>query len=122
METMALLREGQGRTAEATALYAEAVATFEQQSGYPSYDTIECLYRQSGHLLRDGKFADAETAIHRVTRVMDEIDCVSDFEKSDYVATLASALDALGRKQESDEARKQAEQLLERARKNAEGE
>jgi tetratricopeptide (TPR) repeat protein len=121
LETMALLRESQGRTAEATALYTETVAAFEGQSGYSSYDTIECLYRQSGHLLRVGKFADAETAIRRVTQVMDDIDGVSDFEKSDYVATLASALDGLGRKEESNDARKRAKELLERARKQSEG-
>ena len=122
METIALLRGEQGRTAEATALYGEAVAIFEKQSGYPSYDTIECLYRQSGHLLRAGKFAEAEMAIRRVTGVMDDICGVSDFEKSDYMATLASVLDELGRKEESEEARKRAEELLERARKDAESE
>jgi len=44
------------------------------------------------------------------------------FEKSDYIATLASALDGLGRKRESEEAWKRAEELLERARKQAETE
>jgi tetratricopeptide (TPR) repeat protein len=122
LETVALLREEQGRTTEATALYGEAVASFEEQTGYPSYDTIECLYRESGHLLRAGKFVEAEAAIRRVTGVMDDIDGVSDFEKSDYVAALASALDGLGRAQESEEARKRAEELLDRARKNAERE
>lgn len=122
LETMALLREEQGRTAEATALYGQAVALFEEQTGYPSHETVECLYRQSGHLLRAGKFVEAATAIRRVTEVMDGCEGVSDFEKSDYVATLASALDGLGRPQESVEARKRAEELLERARKNAERE
>jgi tetratricopeptide (TPR) repeat protein len=121
IETLALLRQQEGKMADATALYAEAVATFEKQSGYPSYDTIECLYRQSGHLLRAGKFADAETTIRRVTEAMDKIEGVSDFEKSDYMATLASALDGVGSGQESEEARKRAEELLARARKNAEG-
>ena len=122
IETIALLREEQGRLEEATALYGEAVTLFEGQAGYPAYDTIECLYRQSGQLVRTGRFADAENAIRRVTQVMDEIDGVSDFEKSDYIATLASALDGLERKEESDEARKRAEELLERARKAAEAE
>jgi len=43
----------------------------------------------------------------------------SDFEKSDYMATLASALDGLGRKRESEEAQRCAEEFLERARKEA---
>jgi tetratricopeptide (TPR) repeat protein len=120
IETIALLREKQGRIEEATALYGEAVTLFEGQAGYPAYDTIECLYRQSGQLIRAGRFADAGNAICRVTQVMDETDGVSDFEKSDYMATLASALDGLGRKEESDEARKRAEELLQRARKAGE--
>jgi hypothetical protein len=53
---------------------------------------------------------------------MDKIDGVSDFEKSDYIATLASALDGLGRTHESEEAGERAEELLERARKQAETE
>jgi tetratricopeptide (TPR) repeat protein len=122
IETTALLREEQGRIEEATTLYGEAVTLFEGQAGYPAYETIECLYRQSGQLIRTGRFADAETALRRVTQVMDEIDGVSDFEKSDYIATLASALDGLGRKEESGEAHKRAEELLERARKAAEAE
>jgi tetratricopeptide (TPR) repeat protein len=122
IETIALLREKQGRIEEATALYSEAVKLFEGQAGYPAYDTIECLYRQSAQLIRTGRFAEAGNAIRRVTQVMDEIDGVSDFEKSDYMATLALALDGLGRKEESDEARKRAEELLERARKAAEAE
>jgi pyruvate-formate lyase-activating enzyme len=69
-----------------------------------------------------GKFADAEKAIRRATEAMDKIDGVSDFEKADYIATLAAALDGLGRKQESEEAGKRAEELLERARKQAETE
>jgi hypothetical protein len=107
---------------EALALYSEAVAIFEQQYGYPSYETMECLYRQSGQLIRAGKFDNAEKAIRRVTEAMDKIDGVSDFEKSDYIATLASALDGLGRTHESEEAGERAEELLERARKQAETE
>ncbi len=122
LETLAILREIQGRTEEALALYGEAVAIFELQYGYPSYETIEGFYRQSGQLIRAGKFADAEKAIRRVTEAMDKIDGVSDFEKSDYIATLAAALDGLGRKQESEEAGQRAEELLERARKQAETE
>lgn len=122
IETLALLREQSGKMEEATNLYGEAVAIFERQYGYPSYETLECLYRQSGHLLRAGRFADAETAIRRVIGAMDEGNDVSDFEKSDYAATLASALEGLGRKNEADEAGKRAEDLLERARKNAEAE
>ncbi|HEY4843584.1 MAG TPA: hypothetical protein VIH78_16565 [Terriglobales bacterium] len=52
---------------------------------------------------------------------MDEIDYISDFEKSDYMATLASAMGGLGVKEESEEAGKRAEELLERARKEVEG-
>jgi uncharacterized membrane protein len=47
---------------------------------------------------------------------------MSDFEKSDYIATLAAALDGLGREQESEEAMKHAEELLERTRNQAETE
>jgi tetratricopeptide (TPR) repeat protein len=120
LETLAILRETQGKTEEALALYGEAVTIFEQQYGYPSYETIECLYRQGGQLIRAGKFDNAEKTIRRVTEAMDKIDGVSDFEKSDYMATLATALDGLGRKHESEEAGKLAEDLLERARKQAE--
>ncbi|MGA7630947.1 MAG: hypothetical protein WCB11_09270 [Terriglobales bacterium] len=56
-----------------------------------------------------------------VTGAMDEIDYVSDFEKPDHMATLASALGGLGLKEESEEAGKRAEELLERARKEVEG-
>lgn len=122
LETLAILREQQGRTEEALALYREAVALIEQQYGYPSYETMEGLYRQGGQLIRAGKFADAEKAIRRVTEAMDQIDGGSDFERSDYVATLAAALDGLGRKRESEEAATRAEELLERARKRAEAE
>jgi tetratricopeptide (TPR) repeat protein len=122
IETMALLREEQCRTSESIALYSEAVAVFEQLCGYPAYETIECLYRQSGQLIRAEKFGDAEKAIRRVTEAMDKVDEVSDFEKSDYIATLASALDGLGRKDESEEAGKRAGELMERARKDAETE
>jgi hypothetical protein len=52
---------------------------------------------------------------------MDEIDCVSDFEKSDYMAMLASAMGGLGVKEESEEAGKRTEELLERARNEVEG-
>jgi len=122
VETIAFLREVRDKIEEAATLYCEAVALFEEQAGYPAYETIECLYRQSGQLIRAGRFADAENAIRRVIQVMDEIDCVSDFEKSDYVATLAAALDGLGRQKESEEARKRAEELLDRARKAADPE
>ena len=115
IETLAGLREEQGRKEEATALYNEAVAMFERQCGYPSYETLESLYRQSGHLLRTGKFANAEAAIRRVIEKMDEVDGISDFEKSDYMVTLASALEGVGRKPESEQARKSADILLERA-------
>lgn len=122
LESISFLREAQGRVQEAIALYADAVAIFERQNGHASYETIECLYRQSGQLLRAGRFADAENAIRRVTQIMDGVDSVSDFEKADYVATLASALDGLGRIQEAEETRKRAEELLERARNAAENE
>jgi tetratricopeptide (TPR) repeat protein len=120
LESISFLRETQGRTDEAISIYAEAVAIFERQSGLASYETIECLYRQSGQLLRAGKFADAEKAIRRVVGKMGEVEGVSGFEKADYVATLASALEGLGRTQEAEETRKRADELLERARKEAE--
>jgi len=120
LESISFLRETQGRSEEAISLCADAVANFERQSGPASYETIECLYRQSGQLLRAGRFADAERPIRRVVETMDEIDGVSDFEKADYVATLASALDGLGRSQEAEEAAKRAEELLERGGKQAE--
>jgi predicted kinase len=107
---------------EAIALYADAVAIFERQNGHASYEAAECLYRQSGQLLRAGQFADAENAIRRVMQIMDDVDCVSDFKKADYVATHAPALEGLERNQEAEEARKRAEELLQRARNAAENE
>lgn len=82
---------------------------------------IRGFYRLSGQLIRAGNFADAEKTIRGVTEAMDKVDGVSDFEKSDYIATLAAALDGLGRKHQSEEAGR-AEELLERARKQAETE
>jgi len=120
VETLAFLREVQGRNADATALFAEAVSLFEQQCGYPSYETLECLYRQSGHLLRAGKLADAEVAIRRVTTRMHEVEECSSYERADYVATLASVLGGLGRTAESEEATAQAEELMERGRRESE--
>lgn len=120
IETLASLRETQGRIEEATSLYKEAIVHFERLYGYPSYETIESLYRQSGHFLRVGNFVDAEKAIRRAIETMDQIDGISDYEKSDYMATLANALEGLGRMDESEEAGKQSHELFERAQKEAE--
>ena len=120
LENLALLREAEGKTNEAEAKYAEAVAEYEKVSGFPSYETAEALYHQSGCLLRMGKVSAAETPIRRAISVMDKVDNLSDYEKSDYLSTLASILEATGRNSEGTEMRARADQLFEEAKKQGE--
>jgi tetratricopeptide (TPR) repeat protein len=74
--------------------YAQAVAEYERIFGFPSYETAEALYHQSGCLFRMGRFGPAEIAIQRAISVMDGIEELSEPEKSDYLSTLASILEA----------------------------
>lgn len=64
-----------------------------------------------------GKVAPAETAIRRAISVMDKIEQLSGYEKSDYLATLASILDATGHTSEAEEMRNRAQQLFEQSKK-----
>lgn len=122
LENLALLREAEGKTEDAESKYAESVAAYEKISGFPSYETVEALYHQSGCLLRMGKLGPAEAAIRRAISVMDKIGNLSDYEKSDYLTTLASILEATGRNDESAEMRNRAEQLFEQAKQQKESE
>src|SRR5262249_40182775 len=97
LENLALLREAEGKMDDAESNYAEAVTEYERSCGFPSYEAAEALYHQSGCLLRMGKLAPAEVAIKRAIDVMDKIGNLSDYEKSDYLSTLASILEASGR-------------------------
>lgn len=122
LENLALLREAEKRTDDAAKIYAEAVSAYERICGFPSYEAAEALYHQSGCLLRMGKVAPAETAIRRAISVMDKIEQLSGYEKSDYLATLASILDATGHTSEAEEMRNRAQQLFEQSKKESESE
>jgi tetratricopeptide (TPR) repeat protein len=121
-ENLALLREAERRIGEATEAYEKAIAEFERTCGFPSYETAEALYHQSGYLLRAGDFNAAEKAISRAISVMDEVEHLSGYEKSDYLSTLASVLDATGRSGEATEMRSRAEELFQRAKRQFESE
>jgi tetratricopeptide (TPR) repeat protein len=120
LENVALLREAEGKVDDAERSYEEAIAEYERVCGFPSYETAEALYHQSGCLLRMGKVAPAEAAIRRAISGMDQIEELSGYEKSDYLATLASILEASGRNSEAAEMRNRADQLFEQAKKQAE--
>lgn len=122
LENLALLREAEKRNDDAAKIYAEAVSAYERICGFPSYEAAEALYHQSGCLLRMGKVAPAETAIRRAISVMDKIEQLSGYEKSDYLATLASILDATGHTSEAEEMRNRAQQLFEQSKKESESE
>lgn len=72
MENLALLREAESRNGDATETYGRAVAELERIFGFPSYETAEALYHQSGYFLRVGDLGAAEKAIGRAISVMDE--------------------------------------------------
>jgi tetratricopeptide (TPR) repeat protein len=122
LENLALLREAEAKTDDAESKYAEAVAEYEKICGFPSYETVEALYHQSGCLLRMGKLGPAEAAIRRAISDMDKIDTLSGYEKSDYLLTLASILEATGRNAEGKETRNRAERLFEQAKQQNESE
>jgi len=67
-----------------------------------------------------GKLAPAEAAIRRAISVMYSVSDLSDPEKSDYLSTLASILEATGRKAEASEMRDRAERLFEQAKQQSE--
>jgi tetratricopeptide (TPR) repeat protein len=116
LENLALLREAEAKTDDATNSYAQAVAEYERILGFPSYETAEALYHQSGCLLRMGVFDLSETAIRRAISVMDGIEELSAPEKSDYLSTLASILEATGRSSEAVGIRNRAQQLFEQTK------
>jgi tetratricopeptide (TPR) repeat protein len=120
LENVALLREAEGKVDDAERSYEEAIAEYERVCGFPSYETAEALYHQSGCLLRMGKVAPAEAAIRRAISGMDQIEELSGYEKSDYLATLASILESTTRESEAEETRKRANELFEQAKKQAE--
>jgi tetratricopeptide (TPR) repeat protein len=117
---LALLREAEGKTDDAEAWFAKSVAEYERICGFPSYETAEALYQQSGCLLRMGKTAPAEAAIRRAISAMDTVEQLSGYEKSEYLNTLASILETTGGDTEATELRKRAEQLFEQAKKENE--
>jgi hypothetical protein len=122
LENLALLREAEAKTDDTARIYAEAVVEYERIFRLPSRETAEALYHQSGCLLRMGKLGPAEAAIRRAISVMDQTGDLSDYEKSDYLSTLASILEATGRSAEGVEIRNRAEQLFEQARQQNESE
>jgi tetratricopeptide (TPR) repeat protein len=122
LENLALLREAENRVEDAERIYEEAVADYEKSSGLASYVTAEALYHQSGCLLRMGKLRPAETAIRRAIGVMDKVEQLSGYEKSDYLGTLASILEATGRNSEAAEMKSRAQQLFEQTKKENERE
>jgi tetratricopeptide (TPR) repeat protein len=120
LENLALLREAEGKADDAELSYAEAVAEYEKICGFPTYETAEALYHQSGCLLRMGKTVPAEAAIRRAISVMDTVEQLSGYEKSDYLGTLASILEATGRHDEAVEMQSRADGLFEQAKKQNE--
>jgi tetratricopeptide (TPR) repeat protein len=120
LETLAILREAQSRTPEATEIYARAVAESERLCGFPSQTVAEVLYRQSGYFLRMGDLESGEKAIRRAISAMDDIEELLDGEKADYLATLASILEPSGRHAEAEELRKRSKELFARAEKYGE--
>jgi tetratricopeptide (TPR) repeat protein len=119
-ENLALLKEAESRIGEATEAYERAVAEYERIYSLRSYESVEALYHQSGYLLRVEDLGAAEKAIGRAISVMDEIEGLSDYEKSDYLGTLASILEATGRNPEAAEMQTRAEQLYQQAKKRNE--
>lgn len=114
LENLALLREAEGRIEEATESYGKSIIEFERTCGFPSYETAEALYHQSGYLLRIGDFGASEKAIRKAISVMDEIQDLTQYEKSDYLSTLASVLEATGRAEEATAIKSRAEELFQR--------
>jgi tetratricopeptide (TPR) repeat protein len=117
LENFALLREAQARVVEANELYEQSVVAYERVCGFPSYEAAEALYRQSGYLLRISEFKRAEETVRRAISVMDQIDALSDYERSDYLNTLASILEAAGRDSEVAALKKSADELFRQAEK-----
>jgi tetratricopeptide (TPR) repeat protein len=117
LETFAALREAQARIGEATDFYDQAVLGYERICGFPSYEAAEALYRQSGYFLRISELSRAEEKARRAISAMDQIDELSDYERSDYMNTLASILDATGQNSESAALKIRAEELSSRRRR-----
>jgi tetratricopeptide (TPR) repeat protein len=111
LECLALLREAESKTDDAVSIYAETVREYERICGFPSYETAESLYHQSACLLRLGLLGPAEASIRRAIGVMDQIEGLSEYEKSDYFSTLGSILEAAGRNAEATEMKNRADQL-----------
>ena len=122
MENLALLREAESRNGDATETYGKAIVEYERIFGFPSYETAEALYHQSAYFLRIGEFGMAEKSIERAISVMDKIAELSEYEKSDYLGTLASVMQAASRNSEAAEMRNRAEQLFQNAKKRDENE
>ncbi len=120
LENLALLREAEGKVAEATDSYQRAVAEYERVCGFPSHDTVEALYRHSGYLLGIKDLGLAEAKVRRAMSVMDGIESLSDYARSDYVATLATILEARGCEEEAVGMRKRADEIYQRAEKKSE--
>ena len=116
-EKLALLREAESRIGEATDAYERAVAEYERICGFPSHQTAEALYHQSGYFLRIENFGAAEKAIGRAISVIDKIEELSGYEKSDYFGTLASIMRATGRNSEAAEMQNRANELFQAAKK-----
>ncbi len=122
VENLALLREAESRIVDATEAYERAIAEFERIFGFPSYETAEALYHQSGYFLRVGDLGAAEKAIGRAISVMDKIEKLSDYEKSDYLGTLASVLEATERSSEAAEMQNRSRELFQQAKARDESE
>jgi tetratricopeptide (TPR) repeat protein len=122
LENFALLREAESKIGEATEAYEKTVAEYERIRGFPSNQTVEALYHQSGFFLRVEDFGAAEKAIGRAISVIDTIEGLSDSEKSDYFGTLASIMKATGRSSEAAEMQNHADKLFPAANKQDENE
>jgi hypothetical protein len=85
VENLALLREAESRIEKASGAYEWGLVECEKLCGFPSYGTAETLYHQSGYFSQSWKFRS-----RREGHTTSNIEELSDYEKSDYLGTLAS--------------------------------
>jgi tetratricopeptide (TPR) repeat protein len=119
LENLAVLKDAQSRKDEGMGSYAQATTEMERNCGFPSYETVEMLYRHGSYLCHIGEFSLAEVVIRRALSAIDDVEGLSSYEKSDYFLTLANVLNGLHRGTEADVAKRQAEDLFEEGKLEA---
>ena len=120
LETFAILRSSQERFQEAAELEERALTETERLCGFPSFAMAESLYRSGSLFLHLGKLTRAEECIERAISIMDEVEGLSESEKSDYIMVRGQILEASGRIEEGRAEQKRAQDILERERERCE--